>query len=134
MSKTKLCYVAFVYDTELKSTAESSDKNQTYMLSDGNVGTVGAERFRCPSVLPARFIGTEKPVESSTLLSTNFMTCDVATRKEMYATVVLSVGTTCSKGIVERMMKSKREVRRLHPQRSVRHCRAVRWHDHVPRD
>ena len=44
--KDKLCFVAFVYDKELKSTAESFDKNQTYMLSDGNVGTVGAERFR----------------------------------------------------------------------------------------
>ena len=44
--KEKLCYIAFDYNTELKSTTESSDKNQTYMLSDGNISTVGAESFR----------------------------------------------------------------------------------------
>ena len=51
--KEKLCYIAFDYDTELKPTAESSDKNQTHMLSDGNIITVGAESFRCASVFPA---------------------------------------------------------------------------------
>ena len=55
--KEKLCYIAFDYDTELKSIAESSDKKQTHMLSDGNIITVGAKRFRCTSVFPASFIG-----------------------------------------------------------------------------
>ena len=32
--KEKLCYIAFDYDTELKSTAECSDKKQTHMLPD----------------------------------------------------------------------------------------------------
>ena len=42
--KEKLCYIALVYDTELKSTTESFDKKQTHMLSDGNIFTVSAER------------------------------------------------------------------------------------------
>ena len=53
--KEKLCHITFDFDSELKSTAESSDKNQTYMLLDGNTITVGAERFRCTSVVPALF-------------------------------------------------------------------------------
>ena len=53
--KEKLCYIALDYDTELKSTSESSDKKQTHMLSDGNIIPVGAERFRCTSVFPAKF-------------------------------------------------------------------------------
>ena len=64
--KEKPCYIAFDNDTELKSIAESSDKKQTHMLSDGNIITVCAERFRCTSVFPASFIGAE----STTLLST----------------------------------------------------------------
>ena len=32
-----------VHDTELKSTAESSDKEKTYELPDGSIITVGAE-------------------------------------------------------------------------------------------
>ena len=51
--KEKFCYIALHYDTELKSTEESSYKNQTYMLSDGNIITVGAESFRCASIFPA---------------------------------------------------------------------------------
>ena len=43
--KEKLCYIAFDKNTELKSIAESYDKKQTDMLSDGNIITVGAERF-----------------------------------------------------------------------------------------
>ena len=38
--KEKLCYIALDNDTELKSTAESSDKKQTHMISDGNIITV----------------------------------------------------------------------------------------------
>jgi len=55
--KEKLCYIALVYDTELKSTTESFDKKQTYMLSDGNIFTVSAERSFCACVFPASFIG-----------------------------------------------------------------------------
>ena len=50
--KEKLCFIAFDYDTELKSIAESSNKKQTRVLSDGNNISVGAECFRCqPSVI-----------------------------------------------------------------------------------
>ena len=51
--KEKLCHIAFDYDTDLKSTAERSD-DQIHMLSDGNIITVRAERFRCESVFPAK--------------------------------------------------------------------------------
>ena len=55
MSKEKLRYIAFVYDTQLKSTAESSEKNLTYMLSDEHTIAVGAQRFRFTSAVPAKF-------------------------------------------------------------------------------
>ena len=57
--KEKFCYFAFVYDTELKSTAECSDKNQTYMLSNENIITVGASLISL----------VHKPAESTTPLS-----------------------------------------------------------------
>ena len=68
--KEKLCYIALDYDTELKSIAESSDKEKTYELPDGNIITVGAERFRCAEVLfQPSLIGKEASGKSTTLLS-----------------------------------------------------------------
>ena len=47
----KRCYIVFDFYTKLTSTAESSDKNKTYVLRDENIITVGAERFRFAEVL-----------------------------------------------------------------------------------
>ena len=95
--KEKLCYVALDYDTEFKSTAESSDKENTYEPSYENLCTVGAERFRCVEMLLQpfpRIHGTS---------SQNNMKCDVDIHKKVYANVVPSGGTAIFQGIVERM-------------------------------
>merc|ERR1739837_5167 len=58
--KEKLSYIALDFDTEMKAATESSDKEKTYELPDGNIITVGSERFRCPEVLfQPSFIGKE---------------------------------------------------------------------------
>merc|ERR1712010_44268 len=76
------------------TTAESSEKEKTYELPDGNVITVGNERFRCPEVLfQPSFIGKEASGIHDTAFQ-SIMKCDVDIRKDLYANVVLSGGTT----------------------------------------
>jgi len=103
--KEKLCYIALDYDTEMKASSESSDNEKTYELPDGNIITVGSERFRCPEVL---FQPSLVGKESSGIHDTTFqsiMKCDVDIRKDLYSNVVLSGGTTMFTGIGERMTK-----------------------------
>jgi actin-related protein len=103
--KEKLSYIAIDFDTEMKEAIESSDKEKTYELPDGNIITVGHERFRCPEVLfSPSFIGKEASGVHDTCFQ-SIMKCDVDIRKDLYANVVLSGGTTMFEGVGERMTK-----------------------------
>jgi actin-related protein len=85
--------------------AESSELEKQFELPDGNVISVANERFRCPEVLfQPSFIGKEAQGIHDTTFNT-IMKCDVDIRKDLYANVVLSGGTTMFPGIAERMTK-----------------------------
>jgi actin beta/gamma 1 len=103
--KEKMSYVALDFDGEMKESGQSSDKEKTYELPDGNIITVGSERFRCPEVLfQPSFIGKEANGIADTTFQ-SIMKCDVDIRKDLYGNVVLSGGTTMFTGIGERMTK-----------------------------
>ena len=86
--KEELRHIALDYDTELKSTEERSD-HQTHMLSDGNIITVGAERFRCESIFQAKCHWQRSQRNARTSSFQNVMKCDVDIRVNFYANVVL---------------------------------------------
>jgi actin len=101
--KEKLTYVALDFEAEMAKPEEDLEK--TYAMPDGNIITIGAERFRCPEALfDTQPLGrTIQGVHLTTFSS--IMKTDVDIRKDLYENIVLSGGSTMYPGLSERLEK-----------------------------
>jgi hypothetical protein len=101
--KKKLGYVAKDYDAEMKKAATAA--SSTFKMPDGQVITVGSERFRGPEILFDPGVADVKLWGITAKLHAALTKCDSALQEALYFHIVLSGGNTLLAGFAERLHK-----------------------------
>ncbi|XP_027895755.1 uncharacterized protein LOC114158457 isoform X1 [Xiphophorus couchianus] len=109
--KEKCCCVALNYDAELNP-GSSSCREVQYTMPDGQIVTMGTERFRAAEILfNPEMIGRDHPGMHESIFK-SILRSDIDLRRSFLGNIILSGGNTLLPGLPERLQA---EVKNLVP-------------------
>ncbi|KAH6563701.1 hypothetical protein BASA50_008039 [Batrachochytrium salamandrivorans] len=99
--KEKACYLSMNAAKEEKSATHRSD---AFVLPDGRTIKLGSERFKAPEILfSPDLVGQEYPGVHH-VVADSINRVDMDLRKGLYSNIILSGGTTLTKGFGDRLL------------------------------
>ncbi len=111
-AKESVCYVAFDYGDELVNSDSSRTCEKSYELPDGHTITIGSERFRAPECyFEPSMIGLDSDGIHKKLFD-SIQKCNVDSRRDMSATMLLSGGSSTCAGMQNRLNKEMMQLLR----------------------
>jgi len=101
--KEKVCYIAEDPEAEAELVRDGTRKEITYEMPDGQIVTLGDERFRCPEALFNPALVGKEAIGLPTMVYESIRKCDIDVRRDLLMNIVLSGGTTMFQGFGKRM-------------------------------
>lgn len=103
--KEKQCYVALDYDAEItKSKSEkTNDTTSSYFFADGTELKLSSERFKCPELLFKPHLNGFEFKGLHELVFNSIMKCDISSRADLLANVIVSGGSSKFPGLPNRL-------------------------------
>ena len=104
--KEKLAYCALDFNEEMAESEKSTKNVKSYELPDGQVISIGNERFRaCEPLFQPDLIGREAGNGIHQKVVDSVTRCDIDVRSELYKNLVISGGSSMFPGIADRLHK-----------------------------
>ncbi|CAL8082772.1 unnamed protein product [Calicophoron daubneyi] len=115
--KEKMCYVAQDFRHEEHAASSTYSLVTDYMLPDGQMITLSSERCRCPEALFQPHLMNFKSDGLAVELYRSVMNCTVDVRRDLFANIVLSGGSTMFPGLPERLQRDVTHLLSSNPMR-----------------
>ena len=101
--KEEACYVALDPDADERLAAETAILTECFKLPDGNMVSVGRERFGAVEALFKPFLWNSESSGLSDMIFEVIQEADIDCRADLYRNVILSGGTSLLPGIQKRL-------------------------------
>lgn len=100
--KEKLCYISNNFQEEYTSMT-SSTIEKSYQLPDGNLITLGSERFRAPEIIFNPSLLNLETSSFSETITKSISSCDVDIRHLLYSNLIICGGNTLFPQMINRL-------------------------------
>ncbi|MBN3323132.1 ACTM protein, partial [Atractosteus spatula] len=103
--KERCCCVARDYEAELNNARRAAGMDMSYTLPDGQVVSLGTERFRAPEILFRPGLIGRDHYGMHEAIFRSILRCDIDLRKSFVGNIILSGGNTLLAGLPPRLQE-----------------------------